>query len=83
VLIIDETSQSEPGAHQLKLFSRGTGNIKVDWRGADQTQEILELLEVVQLTPEQAAEIHARALEEERHAYQVSPDVYGQTPPSK
>ena len=83
VLVIDETSQAEPGAHQLKLFAKGIGNIKVDWRGADQTQEILELTQVVNLSPEQMSEARAKALEEEAHAYLVSKDVYGQTPPSE
>jgi hypothetical protein len=83
VLVIDETSEAEPGAHQLKLFARGIGNIKVDWRGADKTQEILELTQVVHLSPEQLADARLKALEEEQHAYQVSKDVYGQTPPAE
>jgi len=83
VLVVDETSQAEPGAHQLKLFARGIGNVKVDWRGADQTQEILELTQIVHLSPEQMASARASALQEEKHAYLVSKDVYGQTPPSE
>ena len=83
VLVIDETSQSEPGAHQLKLFVKGVGNVKVDWRDADQTQEILELVQVTRLSAEQLAAVRQRALDEEQHAYQVSKDVYGQTPPSQ
>ncbi len=83
VLIVDETSQAEPGAHQLKLFSQGVGNVKVDYSGADQTREILELTHIVQLSPEQLLMARAHALEEEQHAYQVSKDVYGQTPPSE
>ena len=81
VLIIDETSSAEPGAHQLKLFVKDVGNVKVDWRGTDQTQEILELASVTELTPEQLAAVRQHALDEEQHAYQVSPDVDGQTPP--
>jgi hypothetical protein len=83
VLVIDETSRAEPGAHQLKLFARGVGNIKVDWRGADKTQEILELTQIVHITPEQMAAVHTSALEEEKHAYLVSKEVYGQTLPSE
>ena len=71
------------GAHQFKLFARGVGNVKVTFAGADQTQEILELTQVVHLSPEQSAAARAHALEEEQHAYQVSKDVYGQTPPSQ
>jgi hypothetical protein len=83
VLVIDETSRAEPGAHQLKLFARGVGNIKADWRGADKTQEILELTQVVHISPEQMAGVHTSTLEEEKHAYQVSKEVYGQTPPAE
>ena len=83
VLVIDETSQAEPGAHQLKLFARGIGNVKVDFSGADKTREIMELTQIIQLSEEQQAEARANAREEERHAYQVSKDVYGQTPPSE
>jgi hypothetical protein len=83
VLVIDETSQAEPGAHQLKLFASGVGNVKVDWRGADQTQEILELTQVVHLSADELAAARQSALTEETHAYKVSPDVYGQTPPSE
>ena len=83
VLVIDETSQAEPGAHQYKLFARGIGNIKVDYAGADLTHELMELAQIVHLSAEQLTEARAHALEEEQHAYQVSKDVYGQTPPSQ
>ncbi len=83
VLIIDETSQAEPGAHQLKLFARGIGNVKVDYSGADQTREIMALTQIVRLSPEQLDAAGASAKLEEQHAYQVSKDVYGQTPPSE
>lgn len=78
-LVIDETSQAEPDAHQLKYYAPGVGNIKVDWKGADQTQETLELTEVTQLTSEALAEARTEALKEEQHAYEVSPDVYAKT----
>jgi hypothetical protein len=81
VLIIDETSQAEPGAHQLKYYAPGVGNIKVDWKGADQTQEMLELTNVIQLSSDQLANAGAEALKEEEHAYEVSKDVYGKTAP--
>ena len=83
VLIIDETSQAELGAHQLKSFARGIGNVKVDFSGTDQTREVLQLIQIVQLSPEQLLEARTHALEEERHAYEVSKDVYGQTPPAE
>ena len=83
VLIVDETSQAEPGAHQYKLFAHGIGNVKVEYSGADQTRELMELTQIVHLSAEQLVEARAHALEEEKHAYQVSQDVYGQTPPSE
>jgi hypothetical protein len=83
VLVIAETSATEQGAFQLKYFAPGLGNIRVDWQGTDQTKETMELVEYNQLNSEEMDEIHAKALEMEKHAYEVSPDVYGQTPPLK
>jgi len=83
VLIIDETSKAEPDAHQLKYFAPGVGNIKVGWKGADETKEKIELTEVNQLSADELAEAHSAALKEEKHAYKVSKDVYGKTTPMK
>ncbi len=83
VLVIAETSQAEPDAFQLKYYAPGLGNIRVDWKGADVTQEKLELVEIVQLSPEALAEARVKALELEKHAYEVSPDVYAHTPPAE
>jgi hypothetical protein len=83
VLVIDESSKAEPGAHQFKYFADGIGNIKVDWKGADETHETLELVEIVHLSPEALAEVRTQAVELEKHAYEVSPDVYGKTAPLK
>ncbi len=82
VLLIAETSQSEPNAQQLKYFARGVGNIKVGWRGAgEKTKEVLELVKIETLTPEQLAEVRRMAFELEKSAYKNSQDVYGQTAP--
>ncbi len=81
VLVIAETSQTEPGAFQLKHYARGLGNIRVDWKGADTTQEILELVKVEQLGPEALAEMRAHAVELEKSAYANSRDVYAFTLP--
>ena len=83
VLVIDETSKAEPDAHQLKYFALGAGNIKVDWKGADQTQETLELVQIVHLSQGEMADARTNALLLEKHAYEVSKDVYGLTPPSE
>jgi len=83
VLVIAEASLEEEDAYQLKYYARGVGNVQVGWRGEDATQEELELVEYVQLSPEALAEVRAESLEMEEHAYEVSEDVYGQTPPAE
>lgn len=83
VLIMDEFSQAEPGAFQLKYYARGVGQVRVGWRGNDQTQETLELVDLVQLDAEALAEVREKALNLEARAYDISPNVYGQTPPAE
>lgn len=81
VLVIAESSLGELDAYQLKFYAPGVGEVRVGWRGDDATQEDLELVELVQLSAEELAEINAMALELEELAYQTSHDVYGQTTP--
>lgn len=81
VLVTDEFSRTEPGAHQLKYYAPGVGNVRVGWRGADPDQETLVLARVRRLRPGGVATARRAALKLERHAYQVSKDVYGRTPP--
>jgi hypothetical protein len=84
VMVIAESSLDEEDAYQLKYYAPGVGNVQVGWRGADASQEELELVDYVeQLSPEALAEVRAEALALEKHAYQVSEDVYGQTPPAE
>jgi len=83
VLVIAEFSREEPDALQLKYYARGAGNVRVGWRGADATRETLELIEITQLSPEALAEVRAQALELEKRAYEISKEVYDQTPPSE
>jgi uncharacterized protein YbaA (DUF1428 family) len=83
VLVIAESSLEETDAFQLKYYVRGVGEVRVGWRGADATQEELELVEYVQLSPEALADVRARALELEEHAYAISQEVYGQTLPAE
>lgn len=83
VLVIAETSESEPDAYQLKYYAQGVGNIRTSWRGADATQEELELVEYEVLDPEALEAIRAEALALEAHAYEISPDVYGLTEPAE
>ena len=81
VLVIAESSLGEVGAFQLKYYASGVGEVRVGWKGEDATQEELELVELVQLSPEELAEIRAMTLELEKHAYEISKDVYSQTSP--
>ena len=83
VLVIAESSLAEKDAFQLKYYARDVGEIRVDWRGADATQEALELVDFMLLSPEALAQVRALALELEKHAYEISKDVYAQTPPAE
>ena len=82
VLIIAESSLDED-AYQLKYYAVNVGNIQVGWRGADATQEELELVELSQLDPDQLEEISALALELETRAYENAASVFGSTQPSQ
>lgn len=79
-LVIAESSLGEEDIFQLKFYAKGVGNIKVDFRGDDETQEQLEIVEFGQISTEELDEYRAIALAMEAHAYEISPDVYGKTP---
>jgi hypothetical protein len=79
--MIAESSLGEVGAAQFKYYVPEVGEVRVNWGGQDATQEALQLVEHTQLSPEALAEIHAEALALEKHAYEVSADVYGKTSP--
>jgi hypothetical protein len=84
VLVIAETSRSEPGAEQLKYYARGVGNVRVGWRGeGEKTRETLELVELTQLSAAELAEVRERALEQEKRAYELSKEVYAYTVPAE
>ena len=82
VLIVAETSQSEPGAQQLKYWAKGVGNVKVGWRGdGEKTKEVLELTKLEQLEVKALDAVRAEALKLEKSAYENSKEVYAKTPP--
>lgn len=84
VLVIAETSASEPDAQQLKYYARGVGNVRVGFRGAgEKSKETLELTRLDRLSPEELADVRAKALELEKSAYENSKDVYANTPPAE
>jgi hypothetical protein len=80
-MVIAESSLGEVGAAQFKYYVSGVGEVRVNWGGQDATQEALQLVEHTQLSPEILAEIRAEALALEKHAYEVSEEVYGKTSP--
>lgn len=82
VLVTDEFNRDEPGAHQLKYYAPGVGNVRVGWSGAkEEERETLMLVSVAYLSPQALTKIREDALAQEARAYEFSPDVYGQTSP--
>lgn len=82
VLVIAETSQSEPDAQQLKYYARGVGNVRVGYRGAgEKSKETLELTRFDELDADELAAVRAKALALEKSAYENSKDVYANTLP--
>lgn len=79
VLITDEFSQEEPGAHQLKYYAPGIGNVRVGFFGNDPTKETLELVSSTRLSKAGLAQARAAALKMEKNANQRSKDVYAKT----
>ena len=76
VLVIAETSKSEPNAEQLKYYARGVGNVRVGWRGkGEKLQETLELTGIAKLSPEALAKARAAALDLDQRAYRFSKNV--------
>jgi hypothetical protein len=83
VLVTKEFSRTEPGAFQLKYYAPGVGNVRVGWGGPNEDEhEVLVLTGLVRLDPTALDEVRAKALEQEARGYDLSPKVYGQTPPA-
>lgn len=78
VLVTDEFEPGKPGAHQLKYYASGVGNIRTGWRGEDADKEVLVLVRVADLSPADLAKARTEALRLESRAY-----TYGRTPPAE
>jgi hypothetical protein len=78
VLVIDEFEPTKPGAHQLKYYAPGVGNVRTGWRGTDPEKEVLVLNSVRRLGPKAMLRVRAVVRRHEERAY-----VYGRTPPAK
>jgi hypothetical protein len=83
VLVMEEFSEEEPGAFQLKYYAPGVGNVRVGWKGDDPSRETLKLVKLVQLSAEALADVRAAALKLEKRAYALSKDVYAHTSPAE
>ncbi len=80
-IVIAESSLEEIGAFQLKMFGPGVGNIQVDFRGDDQNQEQLEVVEYSPVSESELASFNELAKALEANAYEINPEVYGTTKP--
>lgn len=84
VVVIAESSEGEPDAQQLKYYARGVGNVRVAWRGGgEKTKETLELVALQRLDAAALSKARTKALDLEKHAYQISKKVYALTPPAQ
>jgi hypothetical protein len=82
-LVIREWSFGEFGNFQLKHYAPGIGNIRVGVAVDDTDQEILVLIKVAHLTPDELAKLDDAALRLDHRAYTVAEDMYGNTQPAK
>jgi hypothetical protein len=78
VLVTDEFEPGVPGAHQLKYYARGVGNVRTGWRGKDADKEVLVLTKVVRLSPTALAKARTEALKLETRA-----STYARVPPAE
>ena len=83
VLVTDEFSVLEPGdGHQRKFYAPGVGTVLITAAGGKDL-ETLELIKIVQLSPEQLANAREKALKLDERAYRISPELYGDTSPAE
>ena len=65
----------------MKSYAPGVGNIEVGFRGDDETQEQLEVVDHSPVSESDLATFRVLAKVLENSAYVVSPDAYGATKP--
>jgi hypothetical protein len=83
VLVIDETNPFEPAdGHQLKYYASDTGNTRAEPRGGKE-KEVLVLVDVRRLGPDELAKVRRAALVLDKRAYRTRKAVYGRTEPAK
>jgi hypothetical protein len=83
VLVTDEFAPLDPaGGHHRKFYAPGVGVVRVDAIG-DSNPEILQLTRFRHQCSAGVTATRATALALDAHGYQVSPKVYGRTPPAR
>lgn len=84
VLITEEFEVDKPGCLQLKYYAPDVGTVRVGWAGRNEDEhEVLVLTEANALSLEELAAVQQQVLAIEERPYEISPDVYGTTPPSE
>jgi hypothetical protein len=83
VLVTDEFAPNDPaGGHHRKFYAPGVGVVRIDAIG-DSNPEILQLTKFKHQCPPGVARTRAKALALDTHGYEVSPHLYGRTPPAE
>jgi hypothetical protein len=82
VLLTNEFSPDEPGnGGAQKYYAQGIGNIRVEPAGSPE-MESLKLTSFGPLGKSARAKANAEVLKLDEHAYEVVPDVWGESPPA-
>ena len=80
VVVVDEWSPLDPtSGHQLKYYAKGIGSVQVAPVGGD-ARETLNLTSITQISPEALAQARDAVIALDRHAYDVAPDIWADTP---
>jgi hypothetical protein len=80
VLITDEFAPNDPaGGHQRKYYAPGVGSVRVSAAGGVDP-ETLTLTSATRLCAGTFAKVRSDALKQDRRAYRVAPEVYGESP---
>jgi hypothetical protein len=79
LIVVEESKPAPNGALPLKFYARRTGLVHVGFK--DKKAEGLDLYELGRLTAEELTKAREGALKLEKHAYEVSKDVYAKTRP--
>jgi hypothetical protein len=82
VLVTEEWNPVEPGAHQLKYYAAGVGNVRVGAAGGEE-DEALVLSKVVHLGPAALARARSEALELDRRAHVARKDLFRRVQPAE